>query len=325
MQRRQWSNILGYSLLGLALILVPLFLSQYLLHLLIVIALNIILALSIRFIFVAGELTVGHAAFMGIGAYTSALLATRLGFSFWLGLLLAAVVAGLIAAGLGFLTLRVKIRGLYFAIVTLAFAEVFRLVVTLWKDFTGGATGVLNILRPAFAIPGLLTVDFSAKLHYYYLAAVLAFLTWVIMSRLEHSRFGLTLTAVRESDVLAESVGIDVVKYKTIAFAIGSAFAGVAGSFLAHYYHYVGPYEFTLHRTLYMVLYAMFGGIGSLIGPVLGASILTIIPEVFRIAKEYEPAIFGIILILTIWLLPEGLTGLRKYISLPKIRLPARR
>ncbi len=317
-------SILIYLVVALLLLLIPPLLNEHYLHLLIVVAINIILGLSIRLVFLAGELSIGHAAFMGIGAYTSALLATKLGLSFWLCLPISAVVAALIAMPIGFLPLRAKIRGLYFAIMTLAFAEAFRLIIVLWRGFTGGATGILNIPPPFFRIPGLITIDFTSRLHYCYLALILLFLTWVVMSRLEHSRFGLTLTAVRQSDVLSESVAINTVKYKVIAFAIGCAFAAVAGSFLAHYYYLVSPYQFTLHKTLYMLLYALFGGIGTPVGPVLGATTLTVLPEFLGIAREYEPAAFGIILIITIWLLPEGLIGLRKYIPSVRTGLPVR-
>lgn len=315
MSSKRWKVILACFLLALLLILMPLLFNDRYLHLLIIIACNIILALSIRLIFLAGELNVGHAAFMGIGAYTSALMATRLGLSFWLCLPMAAIMAALVATVIGFLALRAKIKGWYFAILTLAFAEAFRLIATLWRGLTGGATGILDIPAPYIHIPGLPVVDFDPKLNYYYLALTLVFITLVVMSRLEHSRFGLTLTAVRKSDVLSESVAINTIKYKVIAFAIGCAFAGVVGSFLAHYYYYVSPYEYTLHQTLYMLLYAMFGGIGSLAGPVFGATILTLLPEFLRIAREYEPAIFGFILIITIWVLPEGIVGLRKYMA----------
>ena len=324
MKNRRWIGISVYLLLALLLLFIPLLFNDRYIHLMIIIALNIVLALSIRLVFLAGELNVGHVAFMGIGAYTSALLATRLGWSFWISLPAAAIVAALVAAVIGFFALRAKIKGWYFAILTLAFAEAFRLIATLWKGLTGGATGVLDIPGPAIRIPGLPVVDFSSRLNYYYLALVLVFITWLVMSRLEHSRFGLSLTAVRKSDILSESVAINTVKYKVIAFAIGCAFAGVAGSFFAHYYYYVSPYEYTLHQTLYILLYALFGGIGSLWGPVLGATILTLLPEFLRIAREYEPAIFGAILIVTIWLLPEGLVGLRRYITSLRTKLLGR-
>jgi branched-chain amino acid transport system permease protein len=302
----------------------PPVLNDRYLNLLIVIACNVILAMSIRLIFLAGELNVGHVAFMGIGAYTSALLATRLGLSFWLCLPMAAIMAALVATAIGFLALKAKIKGWYFAILTLAFAQAFTLIVTLWRRLTGGATGILNIPAPYIHIPGLPVVDFGSRLNYYYLALALVFITWVVMSRLEHSRFGLTLIAVRKSEVLSESVGIDTIKYKVIAFAIGCAFAGAVGSFLAHYYYFVSPDQYTLEQTLYIFLYALFGGIGSLAGPVFGATILTLLPEFLRIAQEYEPAIFGFILVITICLLPEGIVGLRKYIASFLNRVPVR-
>lgn len=194
------------------------------------------------------------------------------------------------------------------------------MILVMWRGFTGGGTGIVGIPPPAIHLAGLITVEFTSRLHYYYLALALVLIVLVVMSRLEHSRFGLTLTAVRESDILSESVAIDTIKYKVIAFAVGCACAAVAGSFFAHYYFIVSPYKFTLHQTLYMYLYLIFGGAGSLAGPVVGATTLTLLPESLRIASQYQPAVFGIILIVTVWLLPEGLIGLRKYVPFLKTR-----
>jgi len=312
-------RLLGYLALAAFLALIPfIFPSDYHLHIIIIILINTILALSIRLVFLGGEITLGHAAFMGIGAYTSALLATRWGLDFWLCLPLAAAAAALMAVPMGMLTLRVK--GLYFAIVTLAFAETFRIVVAMWRSFTGGVTGILNIPAPTIQIGGLVTIEFGSKASYYYLALALLAVTIAIMYRLDHSQFGLTLAAIRESDVLSESVGINVVRYKIIAFVIGCAFAGVAGSFVVHYLYYVSPADFTMHRTLSILLYPVFGGLGSVAGSVLGAAILTTLPEAFRVAAEYEPAVFGIILIITIWRLPQGLWGLGQYMPWSKAK-----
>lgn len=277
--------------------------DAYLLHVMILIFLNVILATSMWLLGITGLISFGQAGFMFIGAMTSALLTKRLGVSFWIALPVAGVVAALIAAPVGRLSLRVK--GVYFFLVTLAFGEVVRGVFAYFQDPFGGWYGIRDIPPPA---PAALFTPLD-KVPFYYLGLALAVFTCWVIWRISRSWFGEVLWSIRESELLASSVGIDVLGHKLVAFVVSAFAAGLAGSFYANYVGYISPLIFDFQYSVSILIFVVVGGLSSLAGPVIGAVVLTIIPELFRATGKYQMLIFGLILVASIMLMPDGIAG----------------
>lgn len=308
-------KILGWGILLLLLTLIPLAgQDPYLLHILILVGINIMLASSLRLIALAGQISLAHGGMMGVGAYTSVLLVMKLGFSYWLALPLAGVASALLALLVGYPF--VKLKGIYFSMVTIFLAEMIILTTEQWRGLTGGTSGIINIPRPGpLVIPGLLHLDFSSKLSFYFLLLLLIFLSLLILYALEHSRIGLTWQTIQQSHFLAESVGIHTIRYQVLAFAIGGFFAGIVGSFYGHYMSIISPRSFGFFFAINVLVYMVVGGTGRFSGPIFGASLLTSLPEVFRPLKEYQPFIFAGVMMFVIFFLPEGLVGLPRRIA----------
>ena len=321
MNRKRLTKGLGLAALIIVLCALPSFVTGvYLAHVLITIGINIVLAASLRFIATSGQLSLAHAGMMCVGAYTSALLAVKAGLSFWLAMPLGGLAAMILATLVGIPF--VRLRGIYFTMVTLFLSEFIRLIVQEWKRLTGGASGILDIPRPgAFAIPGLFNIDFSIKAHYYYLILFLALVSLLILYALEHSRIGTTLFSVQQSDSLAESLGVDTAGYRILAFGIGCFFAGIVGAFYGHYYTGINPDSFGYLGGIYVLMYMVVGGIRRFPGPIIGAVILTVVPELSSGLQEYEPFVFAAILLIIIFFLREGVVSLPERIR--KVRKEA--
>lgn len=291
---------------AVVLALPPILGEGYHLHLLIMATIFVILAASLDLIVgVCGLLSLGHAAFFGIGAYTSALLFMHFGLSMWAGMLAGAVMSGLAAFLLGVLVL--KVRGHRFVISTVAFAEVMRLVAFNWTDLTHGQTGLPGILPPVITIPGLGSVDLVSKIAFFYVAVAIAAVSVAILWRLAHSPLGDAFVAVRENENLAESVGISVYRHAVIAFTVGGFFAGIGGSLYAHYVSFVGPDLFEFSYTMLILVMVVMGGKGTIVGAALGALVFTLLPEYLRITEAYRLVFFGGILIVAVLFFPRGL------------------
>jgi branched-chain amino acid transport system permease protein len=259
---------------------------------------------GVRLIMSTGQLTLGHAAYMAVGAYASTLLVMRAGLSFWLAFPLSGFISAFIALLIGYPTLRIK--GVYFSIITFAFAEIIRLIIVNWPSLLGGFGGIPNIPAPE----PVFSIRFTSRIPYYYLILAVSLLTYLIMARLERSRIGKIFSSIHESDTLAESIGINLMKYKMTAFCLGCFFAGLSGSFYAHYFNFTSPEFFTIWQSIYCLIFVLVGGAGSILGPPLGVFFLTLVPELLRVAKEYEPVVYAVILILVMFLLPGGLITL---------------
>lgn len=273
----------------------------------------VILASSLNIVIgFTGMFSLGHAAFYGIGAYTSALLATRAGVPFWIGLPAAAVVAGFFGALIGLATLR--LRAVFLAFTTLGFGEITRIVILNWRSFTRGPLGVAGI-----PFPELFGWRFN-RLAYYYLILVLVALTLVIIRRLYHSRVGRALVAIREDETAARSMGINVFGYKVLAFTIACALAGMAGSFFAHFQRFISADSFVSNTSFEIITMVALGGTGSIGGAVAGAVILGLFPEVFRFLAAYRQVIYGLILITVIVLKPGGIVGVRGVFEKPAVQ-----
>lgn len=287
----------------------------YWMHVVIICIYSSILAMSWLLILRIGHLSLAHAAFMGIGGISSALLVMEAGLSFWLALPLAGLIAAVIALVLGFPILRVK--GIYFLIITFAFNELIVIVIRNWK-FLGGYVGLIDVPRPD-AIGG---IDFSSKVHYYYLILFLAAVTMIVLYRIYSSRIGRIFTSIGEDEDLAQSVGINVQKYKLLAFAIGCFFAGLTGSFVVHYLNFSGAELFITWQSLNIQIYAIVGGMGYGIGgPIVGAFFLTLLTQFLDIPIKAQPLVYAAILILVIFFLRGGLITLPQKVSAGIARL----
>ena len=290
-----------------ALLAVPMVVrDHYFLHLFIVAAIFVVVALGLDLIVgYVGQLSLAHAAFFALGAYTSALLFLRLKWSMWIGLPAAALLTGVAAFALGWVILRV--RGHRFVIITVAFAEIMKLAATNWVDLTRGFMGLPGLQIPALYVPGIGAIDISSKERFYYVVLAAAVLAFALCRRMVRSSIGRAFVLVRENEVLAESLGISAFRYCMIAFVFGAALAGAAGSLYAHYVGFVSPDLFNFSYITIMLIMVILGGKGTLIGSVLGAVIFTFLPELLREASHWRMVIFAAILIVATLFMPRGI------------------
>jgi branched-chain amino acid transport system permease protein len=276
--------------------------AAYLLHLAILAGIYIILTVSINLIIgYAGQVSLGHAAFYGIGAYTSALLALNWHLPFPLAALSAILVAGACGLALGLPTLRLKED--YLAIVTLGFGVIVDLVF-LNLDITGGPDGLAGIPFPQF-----LGLSFRTPGAYLLLVAAAVLLVLVFTYRLVSSYHGRALRAIRDHEVTAQVMGINTPAYKIVIFTLAAGLAGLAGSLYAHYITFINPETFGLHTSILILTMAVLGGMGSIAGSVLGAVILTALPELLRQFQAYQDLVYGALLVGLLILRPEGILG----------------
>lgn len=292
-------SVLPFIIGGAFLLTLPLYIGQYYMHIFIVLFLNIVFALSYRIFFIAGMGSFGHAAFYAIGAYVSAVLTTRLGIPFPASFLAAGAIAGIIGAGISFITRRAK--GIYFFMITFALFQIVLTIIRQWTDVTGGVSGIGNI-PPVTGCESMTS--------FFYMGLLFVGVSVFIMYLIDTSRFGRELMAIGDADDLAEVIGINVSGYKMIAFAIGAIFAGFAGSFLAHYTGYISPHSFPMWLNLNVILFVVVGGERKLWGPITGAVLLTFIAELLRGAEHLQAIIYGGILIAVILTMPSGIVGL---------------
>ncbi len=293
----------GLTIISTILLILPLLLNDYYRDILTLTGLYIVLALGLNLIVgQAGLLNLGYVAFYAVGAYTYAILSTRYGLSFWPGLFVGALTAGAAATLLGFVTLR--LRGDYFAIVTLGLGEITRIVLNNWSSLTGGPNGISKIGRPVINGTAL-----SSTLDFYYLIVLLVFATIFAVHRLMFSRIGRAWIAIREDEVAAEAMGVNTFRLKLLAFVLGSALAGVAGVFFAAKMAFVSPESFTFFESVMVLCMVVLGGMGSIPGIILGAFLLIALPEVFRDFQDYRMLAFGSALVLMMIFRPQGLLG----------------
>jgi branched-chain amino acid transport system permease protein len=291
-------------ILGVGALTLPLWLqSPYHVHVAIMAGIFGVLSMSLNLLLgYTGQLSLGHAAFFGIGAYTSALLTLRLERSFWPALAAAVVLAG--AAGWLIGRLALKLRGAYFVLVTISFAGVISLVSVNWIELTNGPLGL-----PGVPAPELGPWSFRTKTAYYYLVLAAVGLSYLVCRRLVRSRIGRALVALRENEPLAESVGVDVTHYLVLAAVVSAAMAGLGGSLYAHYTRFVSPEVFLFTYTVTMVIMVVAGGKGTLAGPLVGALLFTVLPEALRAAAswQWQMLAYGVLLVLLVFFLPRGI------------------
>jgi branched-chain amino acid transport system permease protein len=285
------------------LVILPVLLNDYYRDVMTLTCMYVVLALGLNIVVgQAGLLNLGYVAFYAVGAYTYAILSTLFGVSFWPGLIGGAIAAAGFAGIIGLATL--KLRGDYFAIVTLGLGEITRIVLNNWDRVTGGPNGISKIGRPVIAGYTLHTT-----LDFYYLILCVAVITVFAMRRLIASRIGRAWIAIREDDVAAEAMGINTFRLKLLAFVLGSAWAGLTGVFFAAKMTFVSPESFTFFESVLILCMVVLGGMGSIPGIILGALLLIALPEVFRDFQDYRMLAFGAALVLMMIFRPQGLLG----------------
>lgn len=309
---------------GLILLLLPLVLrNPYHMHLLIMAGMNAVLAMTFIFLLRTGLISIAIAAFWGIGAYASALLAVKLHMPFWLAMPSATIIAGVVACLTGFILVRRP--GFSFIIQTMVFSFIIVLVFGNF-DFFGRYEGIFNIPRPdPIPVPLFGTVDFASKVPFYYLMLILIFLVGIAFRAFYAAWSGRACRAIDLSPRLAESLGVNLFRYRLLAFVVASSAAGLMGSFFAHFYGSIVPSTFDAIKTINVQVYAILGGIQfSFLGPVIGSLLMTLVPEVLRITKEVEPVFTGLLVILLAMFLPDGLLGLLSAIRQRSVPPPSK-
>jgi len=256
-----------------------------------------------------GPLTFCHGAFYGVGAYTSALLTLKAGFPFWVAFPLSGIMVFIFAAIIGYPGLRLK--GHYFAVTTFFFGHFIYLVILNSVSLTNGPMGLRNIPPPE----GFLGISFTSLNSSYYLILIFGILAVVFLYFLVNSGFGKILISIRENEELSEAIGVNTSLYKVLAFSIGAGIAGLAGSLFAHFFRLLHPTTFAWMTSEMVVIMALVGGLGTLIGPIIGAGIVTLILELMRFAPEYRFIIWSVALIAILIIEPRGLMGLVRRIQ----------
>jgi branched-chain amino acid transport system permease protein len=257
---------------------------------------------------------------MLLGAYSAALLTKKLGLSVWLTMPIGGLSAAAVAFAVGYPFFRVK--GVYFSITTLLLAMVFQYTTGYFYKFTGGWDGVRFIPPPnPIPIPGITTLTFETDISYYYLAVIIIGVSLFILYRMERSRIGLVWGSIREADNLAQSVGVNIMAQKIFIFVVACFFIGIAGALYAFYKRALSPAAnpgniFSIFTSIYCILYMVVGGESSFFGSMIGTILFMLIPEFSRKLQQYRPLVYGALLILIVFFMPQGLVGLSKYFTI---------
>jgi len=284
----------------LALGVLPLFgIPNFALQIIVSVGIAIVFATAMNLLYgYCGQISFGHAGFYAVGSYTVALFAPATGF--WLAFVLGPLCAAMVAASLGIPLLR--LRGHYLALGTLAFGMAIQVLALQWVDVTGGPWGV-SVERPTFFGAGL------GRNYYYMVLACAALVVW-LSSQLVRSRFGRAMLIIHEDEAVARSLGVNVVLVKVVIFSVSGALAGLAGGLYAGQNEYVTPALFDVRLSISAVVMVVLGGPGTRFGPVIGAVILTLLPELLHGFQEYHAIIYGVLLLLVLRFMPRGIAGL---------------
>jgi branched-chain amino acid transport system permease protein len=296
-------KIISATLCILLLLIAPKFLDDYFMYLINLACIHIILAAGLNFLTgCSGQVSLGHAGFYGIGAYTSALLIIKLKIPFWFSMPLGGLAAALVGFCIGIPALR--LAGFYLALVTLGFNEIIHLVSVHWDSLTQGTRG---LMLPAVSLGAY---EFSSDNRFYYIILpITIFLLWVARN-LMRSKIGRALIALRESEIASQCLGMNTAKFKVIAFALSAFYAGLAGGIYGSWISYISPDNFGLLESFLYIMMVIIGGLGSLIGSVIGAILFTLLPELLRAFKDLQDVIYGALLLVFIIFMPQGIYGL---------------
>jgi branched-chain amino acid transport system permease protein len=290
---RQWGIVAGVAAVILVLPLAVR--SSYLHHVLIIAFIYTAGSVSARTILLSGQFPMAHGAFMAIGGYTSGLMALRWGVSPWAGMILGAVVAGVIATLFAYPFSR--LRAFYYCMGSLLVGIAIINLIYAFSGVTGGWSGLAGVPR---------LIETGSKVPYYYMALALALLVIVICYRWEHSRVGLHVRAVTESHLMASSLGINEARYRVLVVGFGSTLAGLVGAFYVHYLAVAAPTQFDMSITFWLLMFVLVGGQYRFAGPLVGVGLLYIIPELFRDFGKYSPLLTAGILIAFVYVMPKG-------------------
>jgi branched-chain amino acid transport system permease protein len=250
-----------------------------------------------------GQISVGHAAFFAVGAYTSAVLTVKYGFSPLLAMFAGMFLSGTLAWIIGRPVLALK--EYYLAMATLAFNEIIITLIVGFENITGGASGLRDI--PPFGIFGFVLDN---HLHYYYFVWAVVLIVIASSVLIIKSPFGRTLVAIHSDEVAASAFGVDCAKYKTRVFVLANVLASIAGSLFAHYMGFIAPDDFGVSTSVNILVMLFLGGIGTIYGPILGAIFLKLLPEITYLVQDYELLLNGIILIIVLVFMPKGIYGI---------------
>jgi len=268
------------------------------------------LAVSFNLIFgFAGQLSMFHAAAFGISAYATYLGMTRLGVSFWIATLLASALVMVLSLIVGTICFRFRLKEFYFAVVTLAFSELARLVVLNWDSVTNGTLGIILQNKPTLWLPGHGVVKLAGTPMWYYVSLISLALTVLVCWRLVNSWMGRCFAAIRLNDELGDALGINVFRYKLAAFVAGSMIAAVTGSLYSYYLGSIDPGFLSIDQSLAIIAMVLLGGRSAVAAPIIGALALTALPHLIEFSAEIRSMVYGSILILTILVMPQGIYG----------------
>lgn len=317
---KRWWALLVVALVVIALPLV--ISSSYWRGLLIVCAINVMLAISLNLVLgFTGQLHLGQSGFFALGAYASVILIKTYAWNFWFAVIAAFAISGLI--GLVLALFAVRLKGHYLGIASLGFAVIIYQGIVNWESLTEGVRGIYGIMPPpSINIPGLPEISFSNQTNLFYLVAAIAMAVYVILGNIVRSPIGQTLLAIREDEVSAASLGIDTRIWKAFAFALGSGIAGLAGCFYPVFVGTLVPDAFSIVESFTMMAMVIVGGMGTMVGPALGATVLTLLPEALRGVGELRLIVYGLSLTLVVLFMPGGLVQLYHVLTARRSRAP---
>jgi branched-chain amino acid transport system permease protein len=313
--RNRLSNKLMFYIIVIIYFIIPLFFknSSYMLSTIINASILSCISLGIWLTFLINRVNIGQAAFVGIGGYTTAFLLTKLGLSFWICLPLAGIIAAFLSLILGFVLLRLK--GVYFSMVTLTLTALMNIIFLYAAFITKGANGIMNIPRPgALSIGSFNIIRPFGKgdyIPFYYLVAFVLLICFIGIWRLNNSRIGQILQSLRQSETLAQSIGINIVKYRILAYMVCGFLGGIGGSLFVVYIQSIFPSTFQVNDSVYYMLYCFLGGLDYIFGPVIGAFLLTISFELLRSIQRFQVIIYAIIMIVVMLWFPNGILSLK--------------
>ncbi|MBR1759041.1 MAG: branched-chain amino acid ABC transporter permease [Lachnospiraceae bacterium] len=297
-------RIIIFAVLLLAIVILPVYIkNQYIVRIATLCVMYSALALSLNLITgFMGQVSLGHAAFMGIGAYTSAILSDRFGWSFVPTMLCAVLVAAIFGILLGIPAL--KLSGSYLAIVTLGFCEVVRLTELNWMSLTRGPMGMTGIKKPL-----VFGIQIKSNGGYYWLALILLAIVLFFVMNISNSHVGRAIMSVREDEVAASAMGVNIRYYKVMTFTISAALAGMMGAFYAHYMRFIDPSAFNFEQSTSILSMVILGGLGGVPGSILGAVILSVLPELLRDLSSLRMLIYGLVIAVMMIFRPQGIMG----------------
>ena len=299
------AQLIFYAVLILVLFMLPRMIeSRYFMQLANTSIIFFIIVMGLNFVIgFSGQISLASTAFWGIGAYTSAILTTRFGVSFWIALPISAIVAMLVGFITGYPALRLS--KFYLGIATVGIGEIISLVLLNWTSMTNGSDGIPGIPRPRIG-----SYIISSNFQFFYLFLIIAIILFIASVKVKHSRFGRGLLAIKNNEIAAAATGIPTHRYKTVAFALSALYAGIAGSLYAHLIGFISPDLFVFRQTVVFLCMFMIGGAGSLIGPAIGSVLLTLLPEFMRFMQAYYMAFYGLLVALLAIVMPKGISGL---------------